>query len=220
MEIHHGVERCTTVPAACGWAAPVLGWAFIVMVIAVLTTSVHAQDRELRHWIGATAGTASLGDDRCNPELRFVDDDSVCDDRDTGYKVHAGRQLNDYLAAELFVARLGEASFQSTQFIRGLGLVDSTLDGSHNVSLGGTAMMLIPMKQLDAFLKLGPHWWSRDVAFRGEESDANTTGFDLVWGVGARVQVSSWFSIRAEVERFVVDDFDLNFMSVGAAWHF
>lgn len=190
------------------------------VALAVSVTAVRAQAPERRHWIGAAGGTATLGDDRCNPELHFVRADATCDDRDGGYKVYAGRKLNDYLAAELFAARLGEASFETSRFIRGFGLVDASLTGRHDVSLGGTAMTVVPMKKLDLFLKIGPHWWSRDIAFVGEESDVNTAGFDLVWGVGARFRVGSRFSIRAEVERFVIDDYDLNFISAGAAWHF
>ena len=45
------------------------------------------------------------------------------------------------------------------------------------------------------------------------------TGFDLSWGLGARYRISNRFSVRAEVERFVIDD-DLNFLSAGLAWHF
>ena len=224
-ETHDGVERRDTARPARSSLTRALGRAFAVVVamaLALAGTAIHAraQAQEPPHWIGAAIGAASLGDDRCNPELGFIRDDSICEDRDTGYKVYAGRRLNDYLAAELVVARLGEASFETSQFIRGVGLVDAMLDGSHNVSLGGTAMTVIPMKRLDAFLKFGPHWWSRDVAFRREESDVNTTGFDLVWGVGVRIRVGSRFSVRAEVERFVIDDYDLNFMSVGAAWRF
>lgn len=219
-ETHGGVERGGTARPARSLLARASGGAFaVVAAIAVSGAAAHAQAQEPRHWIGAAAGTASLGDDRCNPELRFVREELACDDRDGGYKVYAGRRLNDYLAAELVVARLGEASFQ-TQFVRRSGVVDVTLDGTHNVSLGGTAMTLIPMQRLDAFLKFGPHWWSRDVASQGEQSDVNTTGFDLVWGFGARLRITSRFTIRAEVERFVIDEYDLNFMSVGAAWHF
>ena len=218
-ETHDGVERSGTARPARSLLARASGWAFAVAAIAVSGAAVPAQAQEPGHWIGASIGTASLGDDRCNPEMYFVQEELFCENRDRGYKVYAGRKLNDYLAVELVVARLGEASFQ-TEFVRRSEVMQVTLDGTHNVSLGGTAMTVIPMKRLDAFLKVGPQWWSRDVAYQGEESDVNTEGFDLVWGAGARLRVTSRFNIRAEVERFVIDAYDLNFMSVGAAWHF
>ena len=48
----------------------------------------------------------------------------------------------------------------------------------------------------------------------------NTAGFDLAWGLGARYRISNRFSVRAELERFVIDEYDLNFLSAGLAWHF
>lgn len=204
-------------------AARALGQAAVVMVVlAVLSSMVHAQEPEgdTRHWIGGAAGTATIGDDRCNPELYFVRKDGVCDDRDFGYKAYAGRALNDFLAAEVSLARLGEGFFQTTEYIREIGFTEITLTGRHNVSVGAAAMLLIPIRRLDAFLKIGPQWWSRDIVYQDEEFDANTAGFDLAWGLGARYRISNRFSVRAEVERFVIDDFDLNFVSVGLAWHF
>ena len=137
-----------------------------------------------------------------------------------GYKVFAGRALNDYLAVKIFVARLGEASFTTTQYFRGIGLTEVTLTGRHNVSVGATAIVVVPMKRLDALLKVGPQWWSRDVAYRDEEFDVNTAGFDLTWGLGAPYRISNRFSVRFEVERFVIDIYDLNFVSGSLAWQF
>ena len=132
--------------------------AAIALAVSVSVGYAQEPEPDPRYWIGASGGAASLGDDRCNPELYFVREDSICDNRDGGYKAYAGRALNDYLAAEVFVARLGEASFETTRFVRGFGLAEASLTGRHNISVGGTAMMLIPMKRLDAFLKIGPQW--------------------------------------------------------------
>jgi len=208
---------------ARGVAARALGQTAVVMVVlAVLSSTVHAQQPQgdTRHWIGGAGGAATIGDDRCNPELRFVLEGGLCDDRDFGYKAYAGRGLNDFLAAEVFLARLGEGHFQTTHYTRGGALREVTINGRHNVSVGVAAMLLVPIQRLDALLKIGPQWWSRDFVYEDEEFDVNTAGFDLAWGLGARYRISNRFSVRAELERFVIDEYDLNFLSAGLAWHF
>ena len=191
--------------------------AVAALVLAASPTLVSAQatDRESQYWIGISAGSATLGDDRCNPELFFVRDDSICDDRDTGFKLHAGKTLNDYLGAEAIVAKLGEAFFQTSIFSRGLGSIDLPVEGAHNYSVGFAATTHMAVNRLDLYLKFGIQWWDRSFSIFDEESDVNTDGFDLIWGLGGQYPINNRFGIRAELERFVIDDYDLNFRSAG-----
>ena len=180
----------------------------------------QAPGGEPRYWIGGAVGSATLGDDRCNPESFLVGSAELCDDQDVGFKVYAGRALNDFLAVEAFGARLGEASFEAARFFSGFGLRELTLTGRHKFSVGATGMLRVPLKRLEVFLKGGPHRWSRETAYRGEVIEVNATGFDLAWGLGARYPLHRRLSVRFEVERLVIDEDDLNFVSAGLAWHF
>ena len=191
-------------------------------VLVVFACAAHAQapGGEPRYWIGGAVGSATLGDDRCNPESYLVSAAQVCDDQDVGFKVFAGRALNDYLGVEVFGARLGEASFEAARFFRGFGLRELTLTGRHKFSVGATGMLRVPVKRLEVFLKGGPHRWSRETVYRDEVIEENAAGFDLAWGLGARYPLHKRLSVRFEVERLVIDEDDLNFVSAGLAWHF
>lgn len=113
----------------------------------------QSADRSSPYWLGVSAGTARLGDDRCNPELYYVREPSVCDDRDTGYKLYAGRTLNDYLAAEMLVASLGEAFFRTSIATRS-GEVIVPVAGAHELSVGFAAVARMPVNRLDLYLKI------------------------------------------------------------------
>ena len=190
------------------------------LVLFACVANAQVPGGEPRNWIGGAVGSATLGDDRCNPESYLVSAAQVCDDQDVGFKVYAGRALNDYLAVEVFGARLGEASFEAARFFRGFGLRELTLTGRHKFSVGATGMLRVPVKRLEVFLKGGPHRWSRETVYRDEVIEENATGFDLAWGLGARYRLHKRLSVRFEVERLVIDEDDLNFVSAGLAWHF
>lgn len=194
----------------------------VTVALVLFADAAHAQAQggESRYWIGGAVGSATLGDDRCNPESFLVQVAQVCDDQDVGFKVYAGRALNDFLAVEAFGARLGEASFEAARFFSGFGLRELTLTGRHKFSVGATGLLRVPVKRLEVFLKGGPHRWSRETVYRDEVIDENATGFDLAWGLGARYPLHRRLSVRFEVERLVIDDDDLNFVSAGLAWHF
>ena len=191
-----------------------------VLVVSAGAAHAQAQGGEPRYWIGGAVGSTTLGDDRCNPEMFLVRNASTCDDQDVGFKVYAGRALNDFLAVEVFGARLGEASFEVARYIGGFGFRELTLTGRHKFSVGATGLLRIPVKKLEVFLKGGPHRWSRETAFLDEVFEVNATGFDLVWGLGARYPIHRRLSVRVEVERLVIDEDDLNFVSAGLEWRF
>ena len=203
--------------------ARMLARATVVAAALVLfagTARAQASGGEPRYWIGAAAGSATLGDDPCNPESFLVSSAEVCDDQDFGFKVYAGRALNDYLGVEVFGARLGEASFEAARFFSGFGLRELTLTGRHKFSVGATGMLRVSVKRLEVFLKGGPHRWARETVYRDEVIEVNATGFDLAWGLGAQYPLHRRLSVRFEVERLVVDEDDLNFVSAGLAWRF
>ena len=193
--------------------------ATFALVVSCPAAVAQSADRSSPYWLGVSAGTARLGDDRCHPELYYVREPSVCDDRDTGYKLYAGRTLNDYLAAEMIVASLGEAFFQTSIATRS-GQVIVPVAGAHELSVGFAAVARMPVNRLDLYLKFGIQWWDRALTVRDEPSGVNTDGFDLVWGLGGQYPVSSRLDVRVELERFVIDDYDLNYRSVGIVWHF
>ena len=196
--------------------------AVVAVALVLFVGMVHAQPSggEPRYWVGAAGGSATLGDDRCNPESFLVSSAEVCDDQDVGFKVYAGRALNEYLGVEVFGARLGEASFKAARFFSGFGLRELTVTGRHKFSVGAVGMLRVPLKRLEVFLKGGPHRWSRETVYRNEVIEANATGFDLAWGLGAQYPLHRRLSVRFEVERLVIDEDDLNFVSAGLAVHF
>ena len=56
--------------------------------------------------------------------------------------------------------------------------------------------------------------------YRDEVIEVNATGFDLAWGLGAQYPLHRRLSVRFELERLVIDEDDLNFVSAGLAVRF
>lgn len=132
------------------------------------------------------------------------------EDSDTGFKIFGGYRTNDYLAFEVFYANLGEVSIS-----QGSGEIALEHD-----TLGASLVGLIPITDnFELFGKFGFHSWGSEVNFSGGVSAEAEDGNDTMFGVGAAYKLDK-VSIRAEFERYTLDDQDADFMSIGFAYHF
>jgi OOP family OmpA-OmpF porin len=149
------------------------------------------------------------------------------DEKDTGYKVFGGYQLNRYFGVEAGYFRLGEFGFDATTVPAG------TLDG--RIKLQGLNLDLVatlPMtEKLSLLARVGAQQAKASDRFRGTGSvvvlDPNPSErkVNAKYGVGLQYALSPGFLVRGEAERYRVNDAvgnrgDVNLFSVSLVFPF
>jgi len=138
-----------------------------------------------------------------------VQDDSIRFDADaTGFKGILGWRFLDWLAVEANYVDFGSGS-------------DRILGEKVEVSADGfslSAVGFLPVGPVDLFARVGAIDWSGDIR-SAELGRGSADGTDLTYGLGAQFRVWS-LSLRAEYERFELDDADADMISIGVTWTF
>ncbi|MBW4934954.1 outer membrane beta-barrel protein [Marinobacter sp. F4206] len=186
---------------------PVIPLTLAVSLFAVSGTTFAGSDSGL--YLGASVGQAKI-DFRDNRSLDDVDFDVDFDDDDTGYKIFGGYNFGLIPLVDLAVegAYVDFGSFNGS-----IGtLTDAGLDINGWTGAGLAGIKLGP---IGLFAKAGVIAWDSD--FKGVNFDDD--GTDPLYGIGARFNLFS-FQLRAEYERYDLDDFDIDYFSVGAAYTF
>ena len=201
--------------------------------LALLAIPFAASAFDVPGWyIGAHAGRtlARIDDPRISSRLLgsgFASAAITDDDRDTGYKLFAGYQMNRYFAVEGGYFDLGKFGFHANTVPAG------TLDGS--TTLKGVNLDLVARLPLSerwsAFGRVGAtHAQARD-HFSGSgavvvtDPDPRKRATNLKFGAGLQYDFSEAFGMRAEVERMRVDDAvgnkgDVDMVSIGLVYRF
>ncbi len=182
-------------------------------LLPLLALPVQAQEPG-RFYTGASIGSsrakldeAGLAASRLNTGVSLTGLSS--DERDTGYKLFGGYQFSPYLAVEAGLFSLGSFSFNGTTAPTG------TLDG--NFKYRGLNLDLVgrmPISEnLSALLRVGAQRsWSRN-SFGGSgmavpisDPTPRTRGLNYKLGAGLQYQVGPQLSLRAELERYRIND--------------
>jgi hypothetical protein len=136
------------------------------------------------------------------------------DASDTGYKGFVGYRVFKFFGAELAYTDLG--TFEDT--VGG----DSFKASGELVALYG--MGLLPITPMfDIFGKLGGARWettSESIIGGIGSEKMDRSGNDVVYGVGLQFSIIKLIAIRAEWEKFKLDDQDLNYVSLGVQIQF
>jgi len=161
--------------------------------------------------VSATTGTASL------------------DEEGTALKVFAGYEINKYIAVEAHYLDAGEASLTGntgdTFVADGTAYVFTSNNVSINaeaISYGLSGVFTYPLHQYFApFAKLGFQKWDIDATVSNGSSSASITddGTGALFGVGVRADITENISVRAEFERYDIDD-DLDIVSASFVYRF
>lgn len=160
-------------------------------------------------YVGASVGSTQIDFTEDDPDLGKVD----FDDDDAGYKLFAGYNLGLIplidLAVEGAWVDFGQfdGSINNISGRAGLDVNGWTLAGLAGVKLGPIGL----------FAKVGAIDWDGDL--EGDYNSGSDDGTDPLYGVGARFQLMS-FQVRAEYETFDVNNIDVDYFSVGAAYTF
>jgi Outer membrane protein beta-barrel domain len=166
----------------------------VIVAVALMVLSAAATAADNGIYLGGAVGKANLEIDDIFGVEDFKGDD-------TGYKLIVGIRPLDWLAVEASYVNFGEPD----DTVMGIPLAAES-DGISAFAVG-----FLAAGPVDVFGKLGLISWDSRVT-----DDAT----DLAYGVGAQFRV--WgISLRAEYERFDVDDVDdLSMISVGVTYTF
>jgi len=182
-------------------------------------------------WYGGFSlgqSSATIDDDRILNNISGVRSSSITDDdRDTGYKVFFGRQLNSYFALEAGVFDLGKFGFSATTVPLG------TLNGSMKVK--GLNLDLVGnfhlMEKLSAFGRIGVTYAETKDSFSGTgvvrvlNSNPSKKDTNYKAGLGLEYAFTNAWSMRVEAERYRINDAignkgDIDLASVGLVYRF
>jgi OOP family OmpA-OmpF porin len=165
-------------------------------------------------WYGAASmGQTDLQEDICSDLTALGFTPCSEDNTDTGWKLAVGNQFNTNAALEFGYIDLGEAKFTAA----GVGC-SLEADGFQAALVGS-----LPMANQFAFTgRVGLFRWDADVSCSAGGASASTdeSGTDLTFGVGVRYDMTKTVGIRAEWERFDMDDVDVDMLSLGLLFSF
>ena len=130
------------------------------------------------------------------------------DQRDTGYKLFVGRQLNQYVAVEAGYFDLGKFDFQSTT--SGNGVLNGQA-GFRGVNLD--LLGQLPLSQRLSLLgRVGMHYTKTNTEFSGNRllgstnTHASERKLNAKLGLGLEYKFSEALALRGEVERYRLND--------------
>ena len=130
------------------------------------------------------------------------------DQRDTGYKLFVGKQLNQYMAVEAGYFDLGKFDFQSTT--SGNGVLNGQA-GFRGVNLD--LLGQLPLSQRLSLLgRVGMHYTQTNTEFSGNrllgssDMHARDRKLNAKLGLGLEYKFSEALALRGEVERYRVND--------------
>ncbi|MNK34826.1 Outer membrane protein A precursor [compost metagenome] len=130
------------------------------------------------------------------------------DQRDTGYKLFVGRQLNQYVAVEAGYFDLGKFDFKSTTSGNGVLNGQAAFRGV-NLDLLGQ----LPLSQRLSLLgRVGMHYTKTNTEFSGNRllgstnTHASERKLNAKVGLGLEYKFSEALALRGEVERYRLND--------------
>ncbi|AYM79345.1 OmpA family protein [Janthinobacterium agaricidamnosum] len=196
--------------------------ALSVMAGALLAAqSAQAQDNTFINpdwansawYIGAGAGQsrATIDEPRLRASLAANGETVIGfskDQRDTGYKLFVGRQLNQYVAVEAGYFDLGKFDFKSTTSGNGVLNGQAAFRGV-NLDLLGQ----LPLSQRLSLLgRVGMHYTKTNTEFSGNRllgssnTHASERKLNAKLGLGLEYKFSEALALRGEVERYRLND--------------
>jgi OOP family OmpA-OmpF porin len=197
-------------------------------LVAFSSTNVASAAEEFKFvdnptfFIGASAGQSSV-----DTGISNTTGSAILDEKDTGFKLFGGANLNKYLGIEGFYADLGETSLSGNNgdtFTANGTVFAFTASGS--VSIEGTAYGFAPVFGVDItdnirpFVKVGIQRWDQSVSVNGTNANLSESGTDPYFGIGILVSITDNIGIRAEAERFKFDDDNVDLISAGLQYTF
>lgn len=197
------------------------------LVAAAVIASPSAIAHEPGWYVGANFGrsAATIDDERITSSLLargFTTTSIVDDDRDTGYKVFGGYRINRNFAIEGGYFNLGQFGYTATTEPPGTLIGDIKLQGVNLDVLG-----ILPFtEKFSAFARVGVIYAEAKDTFAGTgfvnvlDPNPSKRNTNYKFGVGLQYDFTEKVGMRAEVERYRIDDAvgnkgDIDLASIG-----
>lgn len=192
-----------------------------VLICLIAQTAVAVENP---WYLGIGAGQASL-----DTGVSGLTGSASLDDKDTAFKGIAGYQFNKYIAVEANYTDLGETTLKGNTgdtFNSGNNTYVFTADNvnisTDSKSYGLSAILGYPLHQyFTPFVKLGGQFWDTDATVSSDagNADGNDDGTSFLLGAGIRADIHERVAIRAEYERYDIDD-DVDLLSAAILFKF
>jgi OmpA-OmpF porin, OOP family len=140
------------------------------------------------------------------------------DGKDTAFKVFGGYMFNRHFGVEGAYVNLGEVSYSGDFF--GLPVTGGKVEVSgFNVAALGSYPIT---EQFSVFGKIGLFIWESEASDTtgGLPFSNQADGTDISFGIGVGYNFTRNLGVRAEWERFKLDDVDATLISLGVVWRF
>lgn len=174
----------------------------VLGTLGLVAAAPRAQAADNGFYLGAGVTQTKFDANDLDSDFKF-DDNS--------FKVIAGIRPLDWLAFEVNYIDLGSDSAEIAPNVT--SKVDAT-------ALTGSVLLLKEFQIVDFYARAGLAHWKLDGSVTGLGSDSEK-GDEFTYGVGVGVHFGS-LGVRAEYERFKIDDLDtnVNTLSVGFTYTF
>ena len=210
--------------------ASVSGTLGLAVLAAIVSQYAMADDRGW--YVGGNVGQsrANIDDERITSNLLGAGFTSVSikdEDRDIGYKLFAGYQFNKYFALEGGYFNLGKFGYTATTVPQG------TLNGEIKLQgLNLDAVGIWPItEKFSAIARVGANYAEAKDTFVGTGAvivtnpNPSKRDTNIKYGVGLQYAFTEALAIRAEAERYRIDDAvgnkgDIDLISLGLVYRF
>jgi OmpA-OmpF porin, OOP family len=179
-----------------------------------LTLLLPAKHGTAQSFIGASLGQSNVDHDIARG---LITSGSV-DGKDTAFKLFSGYMFGRHFGLEGAYVDLGDVSYS--------GSFSGTPVTGGKVELKGyniAAMLSYPMsEEFSLFGKLGIFLWELRASDTtgGQPFSSSNRGRDVSFGLGAGYNLGRHLAVRAEWERFKLDDVGADLLSAGLVWRF
>jgi OOP family OmpA-OmpF porin len=191
----------------------------LTLLLSFISTQAFAQDSKF--YFGASGGQTKFDTGVTAITARL-------DEKDTGFKVFAGYEINENVSIEGFYADLGNASLSGTngQTFR-INNTTYQFTSSASVSVKGTALGAsilagVPINEyVKPYAKIGFSRTKSEVSYSGtnapNESETNT---EPMYGVGVDFNITKSIALRIEYEFYKSDGEKAKLISAGVKFRF
>jgi OOP family OmpA-OmpF porin len=192
-----------------------------VLVASGLALSglLAATQASAQAFVGGSFGKSDIDDSIAfnGPNDPLITSGTV-DGKDTAFKVFGGYMFNRHFGVEGAYVNLGEASYSGDFF--GLPVTGGKVEVSgFNVAALGSYPIT---EQFSVFGKIGLFIWESEASDTtgGLPFSNQADGTDISFGLGVGYNFTRNLGVRAEWERFKLDDVDATLISLGVVWRF
>jgi uncharacterized repeat protein (TIGR01451 family) len=210
--------------------------AVLAVAVVALVLPAPAGAADSGWYVGASAGAASAdyGASDLTADLAgrgWTVSGASVDDSDTFWKAYVGYRANEFFALEAGYAELGEIEARYGALVSPdqiPALLSDTVEVLQYLGSGWNVSAVLSWSFAeDAFAifgRAGLLMWDADVDVKVESgatgtASADESGTDAMFGLGVEWRATPAFSLRAEWERYKLDDW-VDVPSAGVVWRF